>query len=68
MTGHVDNAEGDPTGRLQPGEADVDCDPAFLLLGEAVGVDTGQGTDQRRLAVVNMPRRAQHEVALVSQR
>ena len=49
--------------QVERGETQVDRDPALLLGGEAVGVDAGQGPHQRGLAVVDVPRRADHQVA-----
>ena len=49
--------------QVERGEAEVDGDPALLLGGEAVGVDAGQGADQRRLAVVDVPGGAEDQVA-----
>jgi len=43
----------------QLGEAQVDGDPPLLLLLEAVGIHAGEGVHQRRLAVVDVPGRAQ---------
>ncbi len=50
--------------QVERGEAQVDRDPALLLGREAVGVDAGQGPDQRRLAVVDVPGRPEDQVAL----
>ena len=41
-------------GKVQVGEAEVDGDAAALLFLEAVGVDAGEGLDQRGLAVVDV--------------
>src|SRR6185312_3045869 len=40
------------------GEADIDGDAARLLLGQTVGVDPCERPHQRRLAVIDMARRA----------
>ena len=42
------------------GEAEVDRQPAALLLGEAVGVGAGERQHERRLAVVDVPGRGDH--------
>ncbi len=42
-------------------ETQIDRDPALLLLGQAVGVDARQGLHQRRLAMVDVPGRADQE-------
>ena len=36
------------------GEAEIDGDTAALLFFQTVGVDTGEGFDQRGLAMVNV--------------
>ena len=50
----VDEGE-DRSAPLRVGEAEVDRDPARLLLGEAVGVGPGQRPHERALAVVDVP-------------
>ena len=55
VAGHVDDARHRPAGERQVGEAELDGDPAPLLLGQPVGVDAGEGPDQRCLAVVDVP-------------
>ena len=54
---HVDEADlvvvGEPAG-----EAEVDGDPAPLLLGEAIGVDARQRFDERGLPVIDVAGRA----------
>jgi hypothetical protein len=52
---HVDEADGRVVVQAQIGKADVDGDAAFLFLLQPVGVDAGQGLDQRRLAVIDVP-------------
>ena len=44
-----------PSGRVEPGEAQVDRDAARLLLVQPIGVLTGERPDERRLAVVDVP-------------
>ena len=44
-------------------EAEIDRDPAPLLLGQPVGVDPGQRLHERRLAVVDVSGRADEESA-----
>src|SRR5262245_44976895 len=50
----VHEADAQRGGELQMGEPEIDGDTAALLLFEAVGVDAGEGFDQRRFAVVDM--------------
>ena len=54
----VDDADLFAVGERQPGEAEVDGQPALLLLPQPVGVDPGQGVDERGLAVVDVARGA----------
>ena len=49
MPRHVDEPEVTGVGVPQ-----VDGDAATLFLGQAIGIDAGQGFDQRRFAVVHM--------------
>src|SRR2546422_6355799 len=53
----------DRVAERQRREAQVDSDAAALLLLPAVGVDAGQGLDQGRLAVVDVPGGADYEAA-----
>jgi len=62
VAGHVDDAEA-VLAQVEDGEADVDGDAAGLLLRQAVAVDAGEGLDQRGLAVIDVSRGAQDEVA-----
>ena len=65
VAGDVD--QGQAVGaQVERGEAQVDRDPALLLGRQTVGVDAGQGADQGRLAVVDVPGRSQHQVALAA--
>ena len=43
-----------PDGSVGEREAEVDGEPARLLLGEAVGIGAGEREDERRLAVVDV--------------
>ncbi len=54
VTGHVDEAELLTGRQRRVGEAEIDGEPAALLLREAVGVGAGQREHQRRLAVVDV--------------
>ena len=60
VAGHIDDAE-PIIAQVERGEADVDGDAAFLLLGQTVAVDAGQGLDERRLAVIDMAGRAEDQ-------
>ena len=50
-----------PEGSDHAGVAELDRDSPRPLLGQAVGVDAGEGADQRRLAVVDVPGGAERE-------
>ena len=54
VPGDVDEVELGAVGQGEVGVADVDGHPAPALLGQPVGVDPGQGPQQRRLAVVDV--------------
>ena len=60
VPGHVHEGEADAA-PLRVREAEVDGDPAPLLLRQSIGVDSGQRLDQGRFAVVDVPRRADQE-------
>ena len=62
VAGDVDEADLE-VAALEVGEAEVDRDPARLLLGPAVAVDAGQRLDQRGLAVVDVSGRADDDPA-----
>ena len=55
---HVDDREPAAVGELERRVAEVDRDPAPLLLREPVGVLPGQRPDEPRLAVVDVARGA----------
>src|SRR2546430_17476415 len=63
VSGHVDDSDPASAGQLQIGEAEVDGHATALLLLEPVGIDVGQGFDQRRFAMVDMTGSADHEGA-----
>ncbi len=54
MAGNVDKAEFGAVGQRRIGKAEINRQPAPLLLGQAVGVDPGQRLHQRGLAVIDM--------------
>jgi hypothetical protein len=56
----VDDAEA-ATADFGEGEAEVDGHAARLFLGQAVGVDAGEGVDEGGLAVVDMAGGAEDE-------
>ena len=60
MPGDIDKAQLEQgtvrRSQLQVRESEVNRDAAALLFFQPVGVDAGQGANQGRLAVVNMPR------------
>src|SRR5205823_1626238 len=54
MPRHIDKTEHPAAGRGQISKAEIDRDAARLLFLQAIGVDAGKGTDQRRLAVIDV--------------
>ena len=54
VPGYVNEAEYFAVRKRHVGVTELDRDAAFLLLFEAVGVHTGQGAHERRLAVVDV--------------
>jgi hypothetical protein len=63
MTGDIDDTDRRQARELEVREAQLDRDPALLLLLETVGVDPRQGPDEGRLAVVDVPGRPDDEGA-----
>ena len=65
--GYVDDREARAVGQLERRVAEVDRDPALVLLGEAIGVLARQRLDERRLAVIDVSRGAdgQRHVATI---
>jgi hypothetical protein len=55
VTGDVHEGGDAASGQVDVGEAQVDGDPALLLLLQPVGVGAGEGEDERTLAVVDVP-------------
>src|SRR5205807_2377662 len=53
---HVDHRQRPARRERHRRIAELDRDPAGALLRQAIGVDSGEGMDQRRLAVVNVSR------------
>jgi hypothetical protein len=51
---HVHDAEFRAVGQRESGEAEIDGDATPLLLGQAVGVHTGEAVYQRRLSVIDV--------------
>ncbi len=52
-----------PSAEVQVGEAEIDGDPALLLLLQPVGVGAGEGAHERALPVVDVARGADDEGA-----
>jgi len=61
---NIDDADLAPARKPQVSEAKVDGHPAPFLLSKAVRVDARQCDDERRLAVVDVSRRADHKPSL----
>ena len=58
---YVHHRESSRVGQIEGRETQVDGDSPTLLLGQSVGIGSGQRPDQGRLAVIDMPRRSQHQ-------
>ena len=65
MPRHIDQGQAAAL-QSQRREPDVDRDPALFFRGQPIGVNTRQGADQGRLAMVNMPRRSQNQITLAA--
>ena len=67
VSGDVDDREARAVGQLERRVAEVDRDPALVLLGQPVGVLARQRLDERRLAVIDVSRGAdgQRHVATI---
>jgi hypothetical protein len=61
VAGHVDDREPSPISELERRVAEVDRDPARLLLREPVGVLSGQRAHEPRLPVVNVAGRSDRQ-------
>ena len=59
VAGDVHDAQAAAPRQLQLGVAELDGDAPLLLLAQAVGVLAGEERDERRLAVVDVPGRAE---------
>ena len=61
VTGDIDDANLTTAGELEPGEAKLDGHAPLLLLLEPVGVYPGEGFNQERFTVVDMPGSTHYE-------
>ena len=61
MAGDVHDARLNAAGQREGRKAEIDGDAAALLFFPAVGIDAGERLHQRRLAVVDVSRRADYE-------
>jgi hypothetical protein len=59
MAGNIDKSEFRAIRQSRIGETQIDRQPTPLLLGQPIGIDPGQRTDQRRLAMIDMTGRRQ---------
>jgi len=66
VAGDVDHADPPAAGQLELGVAELDRDAALALFAQPVGVRAGQPGDERRLAVVDVPRRTERERGLAA--
>ena len=58
VAGNVHDARDADAGKVQVRIPGFERDAAALLLGQAVGVDSGQRLDERRLAMIDVPCRS----------
>ena len=58
MPWHVEKTDRLPVAEMLIGKAEIDGDAACFFLGQPVGIGTGERFQERRLAVVDMPCRA----------
>ena len=61
VTGHVDHRESAAARQVERRVPELDRDAAPAFLGKPVGVGSGQGLDERRLAVVDVTRGAERQ-------
>ena len=61
VPGHVHDGDPSPGGKRPVRESQIDGDAALLLFLETVGVDAGEAADERRLAVIDVPRGSDHD-------
>ncbi len=61
VPGDVDERQRAPVRKLERRVPEVDRDPAGPLLGKPVGVLAGERADERRLAVIDVTRRADRQ-------
>ena len=64
MARQVDYAHEAAVGQPQLREAQGNGDAALLFLGESVGIRSGQGEDERRFTMIDMPGSTEHQVRL----
>src|SRR5262245_58818853 len=62
MARNIDETKAKLRRQLKVSETDIDGNAAPFFLLQTVGVNAGKGLDQRGLAVVNVPRRADDDV------
>src|SRR4051794_13986313 len=59
---NVDDTQAKLT-QIERCEADINGDAARLFFGQTVAIDSGEGFDERRLAVIDVPSSAEDQVA-----
>ena len=67
VAGHVDDLDRE-AGFLDEREAEIDRDAARLFLGEAIGIDPGEGFHERGLAVIDVAGGSDHDVTAIGRR
>ena len=63
VAGDVDERDPGVVAEVERGEPEVDGDPTLFFGGEPIRVNAGQGAHERGLAVVDVPRRADYQIA-----
>jgi hypothetical protein len=61
MAGHIHHGDPAPIAELERSEAELDRDATRLLFGQAIEVLARQGANQRCLAVIDVPGRAEYQ-------
>src|SRR6478672_5870142 len=64
MAWHIDDANRPHSVGYERRKSKIDCDAATLFFRETIGVNTGQCTDERCLAVIDMARGAEYHAAV----
>ena len=61
VAGHIDHRDLQSIPEFEYRETEIDRDAPGLLLRQAIGIHSGQGADQARLAVIDVARGSENE-------